>query len=347
MVQIINSPDLGALTGQTIGTGLGEGLLSLAQNRLGKIQQREHVSKVAEALQGLGFAPEQAQHAAYLPESSLKELIKQQSLGPSRETYASALQELLGGGAQQPQQPLGAPEASAPGLNIPKKGLTESQATKLAELGLKKQEKVASEKAANQRHIEKLNAPVLEKIEEKAIPAKTLNKLSNELLQLLDTGKVITGLKGRFTPKELQTEEGQQFLAKINQLVLQKAQLGKGVPTKLRLSLEQLSKPDIWQKPKAIRRLLQDIQNDELIQEDIAKDLAREQILQESGESQPRNIKSLIEKRAKEIIKNTKKPQEQTFENLPPAKQFEGKTARNPATGQRVKSVNGQWVEIK
>lgn len=340
---------------EKLGTGLGEALKYLAANRLDRIHQQEYNQRQLEQQQQqtqqsymqkaqglqtlLGLSPEQSQQAAYAPESVLATFSKQRLAEPQQQAYMQALQSILG--EQAPQETNAPVQQQA---TLPTGGLNAQQATKLAELGIKKKQFETAEKSRQQRHIETINKPILDKIEEKAGPARQVSKLADDLLGLLNTNKVITGLKGRFTPKELQTEEGQQFLSKINQLVLQKAQLGKGVPTKLRLSLEQLSKPDVWQQPKAIKKLLEDIKSEPETQKDIANDIARTQILEEHGENQPKNIRSLIEKRSKEIIEKNKKPEQNVFETLPPAINFEGKIARNPATGQRMKSINGQWV---
>lgn len=341
MAQIIN--DIGFA--EKFGTGLGEGLESLVQNKLQQIQQQNARRQGALGLQALlGLSPEMAQQAIGAPEAVLREFTKRHMTQGGDQNYLQALNAILGGGQQ--------PEGGTP--IISGEGITPDRATKLADLALKERgrkekQDLAKQKLelAQQANIDKKNAPILKSIEESGSPARRVTKLSDDLLSLLDTGKVITGLAGRFTPAFLQTEEGQQFLSKINKLVLEQAQLGKGVPTRLRLSLEQLSKPDVWQNPKAIRKLLQDIKNDPETQKAISKDIAREQIEEEYGDKHPSNIRSIIEKRAKEIRSQNKQTnQPQTFSELPPASEYPGKIARNPETGQRMRSVNGEWIPV-
>lgn len=155
-----------------LGQGLSGGLQALAQQRLGELQQRSQAAKSVSGLEALGFSPQQAQALTGLPESALMQVVKQQLALPQQQAYAQALSNLLGGApeelpiapaeqqsiaaaapglaAQKPASPtqvaldrlFGAepavsPEkAQAPAL---KPTLTEQQATKLAELGLKKQ----------------------------------------------------------------------------------------------------------------------------------------------------------------------------------------------------------------
>lgn len=50
---------------------------------------------------------------------------------------------------------------------------------------------------------------------------------------------------------------------------------------------------------------------------------------------------------ANPLFGNASAPQGQTFNQLPPAVQFKGKTATNPATGQRMRSNGMSWVEVQ
>lgn len=49
----------------------------------------------------------------------------------------------------------------------------------------------------------------------------------------------------------------------------------------------------------------------------------------------------------KEVAADATKPAPQTFSQLPPAGQYNGKTATNPSTGQRMRSNGITWVEVK
>ncbi len=350
MAQIIRANNAGANLGQALGTGLSSGistgLNNLINSKMQQVQQQRAQQQGSAFWKGLGLPDQIANQFALAPESVQKSLLDRLEGinigGQQQQMQSQQLPNQLQQQAQQPQQ--------QGGLRL---GANPVERRQQAQLQQQAQLHREAQQQRAQQHSERLNAPVLKQIEERAIPARNISNIASELTDLLNTGKVITGIKGRFTPKELQTEEGQEFLAKINELVLQKAQLGKGVPTKLRLSLEQLSKPDVWQKPQAIKKLLSDIQNQPEIQRDIASDQARQEIIQEVGENQPKNIKALIEKRTKEIlgenkkeIKLIEKQNKQSEAGLPPAKQFEGKIARNSITGERRRSQNGQWIPV-
>lgn len=318
-----------------LGTGLADALSGLAQQRAQQLSRRQQASGL-QAL--LGLEPEQAQQAAYAPESVLKEFTKRKLLEPSQQAYLQQIQQMFG---------TGVPSEGAPGLSpdLAKAGLTEQQATKLVELGMKQQ----TEKSRQQRHIENLAAPKFKAIEEKAVPARSTVKLAKEALDIIKTRKPVTGVLGRITPEYLQTDEGQELVSKLKQIVLTRAQLGKGVPTRMRLILEEGAKAQIWQQPKVIESILKSTMEDPEINLDIAKDQARQEIL-EKYDTLPKNWETLVNKRTNEIVKANKpldKIGENVFSELPPADKFEGKIAKNPATGQRMKSVNGKWIPVE
>lgn len=98
-VQILpQNPNLGEL----FGSGLSTGLQQLMQMKLQDMQQRQGQQRQSLGLQALGFQPEVAQQLALLPESTLKEVVKQQLMAPQQAAFASALGELFG--QPQPQQ---------------------------------------------------------------------------------------------------------------------------------------------------------------------------------------------------------------------------------------------------
>ena len=156
MAQIIS--DIGL--GEKIGSSLGEGLRSLAQQRLAKLQQ-------AGGLAQLGFDPEQAMQLANLSPQVLQQVVKQKLSEPGNLAYMQALQGILGGQPSQGAMPTGAQGAlgqmggleqlgglgqmagagQAAGLGQVG-GLGAQQATKLAELGLRQQQQ--REKLAQQ-----------------------------------------------------------------------------------------------------------------------------------------------------------------------------------------------------
>jgi hypothetical protein len=181
-------------------------------------------------------------------------------------------------------------------------------------------------------------------------------------MDLLNTGEAQTGLTGRFLPKELQNETTQVLRTAINDLVLAKAAAGtgsgKGVMSKARLALEQLSKPDIWQQPGAMRRNLQNIINDPTLQKALAESQASEELKKEWGGSYPRDYESKIESRAQQIMKEQKSEQKlkkmetetgliKEVQDKYPASQYPGKVIKDADSGLRVVSRDGKWEIYK
>jgi hypothetical protein len=304
--------------GASFGTGLGSGIAYLAEQKLNQITKGHEIKQAAQFWKGLGLPDQQAMQFASAPKEVQKSLLDRL--------------EGVNVGGQVGQSQVTGQTAPQPG------GVT---------IGANPAERRHKETLQQQRiqHIEKMNAPIIKATEEAAVPANQLVKLSNQGLELLKTGKAITGAAGRITPEFLQSDEGQQLVSVLKQIVLIKSQLGKGVPSRLRLALEEGAKAQIWQQPKVIEKLLSENIKDPEVQKAIAGDEALQKILLEG--SQPENLKSALAKSTHEILKQKTKPQTNEFTELPPAAQFDGKIAKNPATGQRMKSVNGQWVPIK
>ena len=322
MPQIINESTLGG----NLGTGLGQGLQLLAQHKMSELTKRQTQSKSAQLWKSLGLPADVADSIAAQPESIQKALLDrvegaefatqpQPAVSPTTEAGTSAL-----------PQPTG------------------------ARIGPNPMERRHREQLAAQ--YEKINAPIIKDIREKSVPARQAVELSDNLLKILKTGKVKTGLRGLLTPNFLQSQEGQEFLSGINQLVLLKAQLGKGVPTKLRLTLEQLSKPDVWQKPKTIENLLTKMRNDPEVQKAIAESEALQNILGENEAVQPKNLRALVNRETDKLLKTKKesltKESSFTKETLPLASNYkEGQRARNPDTGEYEYIIrNGKWEKI-
>lgn len=83
MVQIVNSPGLAALTGQSLGTGIGGALQQLANWKTNEILQAKQSAQRESALKAL-FEPEQAKALSTLPEELLKPLITEKAKASNR-----------------------------------------------------------------------------------------------------------------------------------------------------------------------------------------------------------------------------------------------------------------------
>jgi hypothetical protein len=274
MVQIVRDRGLG----EKLGTGLGEGLRYLAENRLGRIQNREDLLAAQAQQQALrqqqqqqrqsglqALFGNQAQALSSLDTELLKSLIsghikaqgnlnKELLQAPANAAYLEQLYNMANeNGIQLPGQPqqIGQQSAVANLSNLSRSPvqLNPTQAANLLNLGLKQKQVGLKEQENLAKHYRKF----IEGAQQESKSAQLVRQLAEQAKELFDTGKVSSGILGNFTPSVLQNQETQMFAGLINELITKKAQLGKGTPSKARLMLEQSSKPSLWQKPGAIR----------------------------------------------------------------------------------------------
>lgn len=317
--------------GEQLGTGLGSGIQSgienLIKHRIHSMQLGQQQQRSSTGLQALGFAPEEAASLALLDPKIQQEIVKRKLIAPQEQAYSSALQQLLGGAQPQEQQTqAGSSQPSISSLG----GLNQQQATKLTELGLKQRELKDKQAIQEQRTIEKLNAPFKKYLETSVEPARDVNNLVDEALQLLDSGKIQLGAIKSLTPDRFQNEETQAFLGKINELVTKKAQLGKGVPSRARLLLEQASKPQLWQKPGAVKYLLNSIKTN--VQAPLELEAITNKLIEQTGK-EPKHLKQQVYK-------------QYAYNNLPNPKDYSDDTEIE-IEGYKFKKDGDSWKEIK
>lgn len=175
--------------------------------------------------------------------------------------------------------------------------------------------------------------PYLTSLRKRLEPARDLSKPVEKALSLLNDPSVnlqIGAIKS-LTPSRAQNAETQEFVALLNEIVLQKAQLGKGVAHKGRLELEKLAKADTWQNPKAIRNILNNL-NDQIGRTFQENDIAHSIIEKYKGKK-PRNLETLVEKTVKQI------------KNLPPANEFTEDTIVE-VDGNQYRPVGNTWQPV-
>jgi hypothetical protein len=139
----------------------------------------------------------------------------------------------------------------------------------------------------------------LSSLRKRVEPATDLYETVNEVKAILQNPNLQIGPIKSLVPSSFQNSETQALVSKLNEIVTKKSQLGKGVPSKMRLQLEQLSKPQIWQRPETIKKLINSLATDlegTLLEDDIKND-----IIEKMGRT-PRNLESLVKKRLK-IVK--------------------------------------------
>lgn len=340
-IDVLSQEGFGDFLGKNFGTGLSSGLNQLANIKLNQYAANQQRQQIQQGLSSL-FTPEQAQTLSSLPSELLQPIIKQQLQAPSNAAYLQGIQSFLDGEQMAPQQ--GVQQQSPGGLAI-QPGLNAQQATKLAELGLRKKEieenRALKQEAANlkkQEAIQKRNEPFLKEIREsKPIAQKTFD-LATQMKQLLDTGKVRSGLGG-YIPNAIQNPETQQFIAKSNELAGLIASSGKGVPTNFKIKLAQISKPEVTQSEATKRALLDGLVKD--AQKILLKDEARQQIIDEHNGKEPENIESLVKRRVHKL----KKEQEASLD-LPDVSEY-SEDAVIRVDGKTYERSGNEWKLVK
>lgn len=142
MPQVINESTAGGNLGAAFGTGLGEGLQMLAQQKMSKMVGEQNRQRSLVGLSALGYDPQEAEAISYLDPELQKIAIKEKLRQPSQQAYQQGLSQLLGGNAGTESTGDNVPEAIQTG------GLTEKQATELAKLGIQKQQHTEKQRAS-------------------------------------------------------------------------------------------------------------------------------------------------------------------------------------------------------
>lgn len=144
---------------------------------------------------------------------------------------------------------------------------------------------------------EKTAAPYLKDLREKIAPAHDIVRVTDEILDSIEDPNLQLGSIKSFISSRFQNDATQKFVAKINELVSLKLQMGKGLPTKLRIALEQAAKPQQYQSKQTIGELTTSIKDGirELTYEEDIKD----QIIAESGDMFPNSLEQKIKRRYK------------------------------------------------
>lgn|SRR5574338_7293 len=282
------NPSLSSTLGSALGTGLSGMLENLAQQKAQEMQTQQ----VIPALQQLGYTPEQAMQLAPLSTvnpRAFEQIIKSKM----NEPYEQGLMQLFGGApnAQQQVTPEGQPQQPAV---VPK--IRAQDAMRLAQL-----------QEAKQQNIIKENKPYLDSLEKRADVSREIADVSQTALELLNArdanGKRLAnvGAIGSYIPLRWQNDTTQKLSALFNRLVSLYSQRGKGVPSRMRILLEQAAKADLWQKPETIEFILERMARESF--KDTQESRIAEQLVEKSGGRQPQGLKSLAARQMKKIEK--------------------------------------------
>lgn len=229
--------------------------------------------------------------------NALGQLASDISAQREQQKRSQLLEQLLGGqSGQEPSTQLSGGQllqaGKLAGLNPQELSILQRDQSQRQKAELqKKQLELQEEKTAIGESKDYLNA-----LRQRVEPAQDLYETVKETQELLAKPNLQIGTIKSLVPSRLQNSDTQQLVAKLNEIVTKKAQLGRGVPSKQRLLLEQLSKPQVWQRPQTIKKLVSNLENqlNKTLQEEVIKD----QIIEEHGAT-PRNLESLVKRRLK------------------------------------------------
>jgi len=330
MVQIIRDrPGFGEVLGTGLGSGIGSALQGLAQGKVQAMENKQSILKNKMALMGMGVPEDKATALSMLDPKAFQEVIKQTMIAPKREAVEGASRRIADrdrgivsqditpnqqevDGAKQ--EPLTAEainkesvelnniisEAAAAGgtreeLKDLRQQATDRTNSMWKQLESQQKEDRFKENLSIQR--EKAAAPYLSDLREKIAPVRDLNRVTDEILDSLEDPNLQLGSIKSLIANRFQNAPTQKFLAKINELVSLKLQMGKGLPTKLRIALEQAAKPQQYQTKQTIADLTTSIKDGirELSYEEDVKD----QIIAESGNMFPNSLEQKVKRRYK------------------------------------------------
>lgn len=316
--------------GELLGTGLGAGLSQGMQQAGQQYQQQA----------GLG----QLLNMLNIPQGQSKQLSSAlANLDPKLQQTILANIGTLAASQQPGMQPdqMGQPgQVQEQGVgqerSVLNKLFTTPQQQQMEErLKLKKQQTELQEQAQTFKQFEAQKGT----IEKYGRPANQLLSSVDRALEILEKGNPITGLAGGILSPKFQTAEGQELGQIFNEIVLLKDSQLPGRNSALRLSLQQLSKPQIWQSTQALTSLLKRMRANPAALEDAARYNALQKLEEDFTDKVPKDWRQQLGKKTKQMrLKRL---------DLPDVGDYQDNTIlRNPETNQRVKKIDGAWREI-
>lgn len=224
---------------------LGSGLEQVAQAKLGQLQENQLLNSL---------------RSAGAPAENI-ELFR--ALKGQPELQKNILQNpgFFGQQAAAPEAAINSMEPTQQQVQQPSnvQNLLKNPATRHQE----EQERIAREQLelSKKKDIREENKPFSEEMRAEAKWAREAKPLGLEIAELMDRPDIMWGEIKSLTPTRFMNAATQALVSKLAKLVLYEAKEGKGVPSKLRLQLEDLSKPQIYQKPEAAKYLINSFNN--------------------------------------------------------------------------------------
>jgi len=347
-IQLLPGQSRTAGIGQALGTGLGQGMQFLLQDKLNKMLQSKQTAQTTTGLEALGFAPEQAQALSGLDPKILETIVKQKAAEPSQMAFSQGLASILGGA---PAQEGG---ATAPGIGTTP--INQQQAIKLAELGIKKGEvaerKMAGRYKATKEFRDKAlkeassSRENLKRIERMEILSKK-GKLSNPLY--------VAGLKkiGLDIPA-LTTADSQEFEKLTIDFLRGAREIFGARVTNFEAEMFLKSIPSLMQTKVGRERVITNLKN--FYNAGQLKAKAYREIVKENKGLPPFDLADRVEERIGPELDKLKNQflagsvgdsfqAGKTLNNLPDANLYPGAQIQDETTGEILISQDGKWVK--
>ncbi len=248
-------------------------------------------------------------------EQMISQAQRQKEAQPLLDQYRNAYDNLQQLANQQSQMQLqqteqsGMPELTRqPSIAESRARLFESPQARLQ----REQFELSKQEALNKRYKTYTN-----EIQEVGKPAAQLYDAIKNAVDLVKSGQALTGVAGKFTPTYLQTDEGQQLVAALNDIVLKRDALAAGRPSVQRLKLSQLAKAGIQNSPKAIESILRDAVDDPEFLRDISTYMAYRELQPTFAGELPKDYEKQILSKAKQVENDLKEDIKSLFEGVP------------------------------
>lgn len=280
--------NFGGELGQSTGRGLKNIVDSLIQNKQREVQHNtllnsgyspEDISIIQ-----AGLSPQQLQIMQSLTPSQNNQTAENMiaSMGQPQGGQSNNLSSLLGQGQNNLHQPI-------MGNEQPQMQQQQGQPKSFAQRFSKNVP--GGTTTQKQSLIDRSNANY-NKTESKGYEiAQQTGEILDNMEELLNTGKVASGLKGRALPEWLQTDETQLFDKYSNTLAGLLAQQ-YGVPTGMKIKFSQSQKPNISQNAGTQRELIKRLRKE--IQRPLLMHEIREQLISANDYQQPENLETRV-----------------------------------------------------
>ncbi len=280
MVQEISRSNRQKGLGESLGSGVITGLRHLLDTKVDAVSRKP----VVNSLIGAGIDPQSADYISRQPSEIQQKLLQ---------NYSAPQQQQQQGG-YQPEQPSQQPYQMGQQFGQQQR---QQQAAPVNQFGGNNEKQLL----ARQKAINTMNAPYVKNLSKGIDNAESALDALQNMKQLLQSGKVATGLKGKLTPGFFLNTESQLFDKYSNQLA-QQLSGQTGVPTGFKIKFALTQKPNLEQNFKTQETLTNKLIED--AEKILLKGQIRDMIIEENGMEQPANLETLVNKRFKAYQNN-------------------------------------------